>query len=76
MMAWLVLGVDEWLGVKRDDLRGLFECSMEGCICGSGNRGVSSIGFAAQFNGKGEGLSLMVVLLMIMDEGGRFGGLG
>ncbi|KAK8679941.1 hypothetical protein V6N13_108900 [Hibiscus sabdariffa] len=30
MMAWLVLGVDEWLGVKRDDLRGLFECSMEG----------------------------------------------
>ncbi|KAK8595036.1 hypothetical protein V6N13_015945 [Hibiscus sabdariffa] len=44
MMARVVLGVDEWLGVKRDDLRGLFKCSMEGCVCGSGSRGVSSMG--------------------------------
>ncbi|KAK8714539.1 hypothetical protein V6N13_149729 [Hibiscus sabdariffa] len=42
-MARVVLGVDEWLGVKRDDLRGLFECSMEGCVCGLGSR-VSSMG--------------------------------
>ncbi|KAK8632635.1 hypothetical protein V6N13_073023 [Hibiscus sabdariffa] len=73
MMAWLILGVDEWHGVKRDDLRGLFECSMEGCICGSGNRGVSSMEVFCSV--QCEGCSLMIVLLMIMDECGRFGGL-
>ncbi|KAK8708531.1 hypothetical protein V6N13_059569 [Hibiscus sabdariffa] len=74
MMARLVLGVDEWLGVKRDDLRGLFECSMERCICSSGNRGVSSMGVCCSV--QCEGWSLMIVLLMMMDEGGSFGGLG
>ncbi|KAK8648931.1 hypothetical protein V6N13_129673 [Hibiscus sabdariffa] len=51
MMARVALGVDEWLGVKRNDLRGLFKCSMEECIYGSSSRGVSKIGFATQFNG-------------------------
>ncbi|KAK8631311.1 hypothetical protein V6N13_080065 [Hibiscus sabdariffa] len=44
MMVRVALGVDEWFGVKRNDLRGLFKYSMEGCVCGSSSRGVSKMG--------------------------------